>query len=48
MLIKYLVCFENHARHINTHCGQNTEIFLNVEAAVHIISTVCEWFLLNG
>jgi len=31
VLLKYLVCFDNHAQRVNTHCGQHTEFFLNVE-----------------
>jgi hypothetical protein len=32
------VCSEIHTKHINTVCGQNTEL-LNVKLAVHIVTT---------
>jgi len=32
------VCSENHAKHINTLCGQNVEL-LDVKLVVHIMTT---------
>jgi len=32
------VCSEIHTKHINTLCGQNTEM-LNVELVVHTVTT---------
>jgi hypothetical protein len=40
----FAVCSQIHTKHINTLCGQNTEL-LNVKLVIHTVNVGFEWLI---